>query len=84
MTTATAKKIASSSISRTTAAKPKAIRPQPGPQEKFLASQADIAIYGGAAGGGKSWALLLEPLRHVGKPEFSAVFELLRAQRSMA
>ena len=23
---------------------------------------------------GKSWALLLEPLRHVGKPEFSAVF----------
>ena len=73
MTTATAKKIASSSISRTTAAKPKAIRPQPGPQEKFLASQADIAIYGGAAGGGKSWALLLEPLRHVGKPEFSAV-----------
>ena len=59
MTTATAKKIASSSISRTTAAKPKAIRPQPGPQEKFLASQADIAIYGGAAGGGKSWVFCL-------------------------
>ena len=29
------------------------IRPQPGPQEAFLASPADIAIYGGAAGGGK-------------------------------
>lgn len=28
------------------------IRPQPGPQEAFLMSSADIAIYGGAAGGG--------------------------------
>lgn len=26
------------------------IRPQPGPQEAFLSSPADIAIYGGAAG----------------------------------
>ena len=50
------------------------IRPQPGPQEVFLSTSADIAIYGGAAGGGKSWALLLEPLRHVGNNEFSAVF----------
>ena len=76
MTTATAKKIASSSISRRTddSIAPRCIRPQAGPQERFLASSADIAIYGGAAGGGKSWALLLEPLRHVSKPEFSAVF----------
>lgn len=51
------------------------IRPQAGPQERFLSSSADIAIYGGAAGGGKSWALLLEPLRHVTRNrEFSAVF----------
>lgn len=28
------------------------LRPQQGPQEKFLSSSADIAIYGGAAGGG--------------------------------
>lgn len=41
------------------------IRPQRGPQEQFLASSADIVIYGGAAGGGKSFGLLLEPLRHV-------------------
>ncbi len=27
------------------------IRPQKGPQEKFLATAADICIYGGAAGG---------------------------------
>jgi hypothetical protein len=49
------------------------IRPQPGPQELFLSSAADIAIYGGAAGGGKSYALLLEPLRHIANRQFSAV-----------
>ncbi len=50
------------------------LQPQVGPQEQFLASAADIAIYGGAAGGGKTWALLLEPLRHVDNPNFGAVF----------
>lgn len=40
------------------------IRPQP-KQEKFLSTPADIAIYGGAAGGGKTWSLLMEPLRHI-------------------
>lgn len=50
------------------------LRPQPGPQERFLSTTADIAIYGGGAGGGKTWALLLEPLRHVMNPGFGAVF----------
>jgi hypothetical protein len=49
------------------------IRPQPGPQEQFLSSPADIAVYGGAAGGGKTWALLMEPLRHVHVHGFAAV-----------
>lgn len=49
------------------------IRPQPGPQERFLASSADIAIYGGSAGGGKTYALLMEPTRHLANGEFSAV-----------
>ncbi|TPN26613.1 terminase [Mesorhizobium sp. B2-3-3] len=53
---------------------PTIVRPQSGPQTTFLASPADIAIYGGAAGGGKTWALLMEPLRHVANPAFGAVF----------
>ncbi len=49
------------------------IQPNPGPQEKFLASPADITIFGGAAGGGKTYALLMEPLRHIDNPDFGAV-----------
>lgn len=49
------------------------IRPQHGPQEAFLASPADIAVFGGSAGGGKSFGLLMEPLRHIGNSEFGAV-----------
>ena len=48
------------------------LRPQKGPQEKFLSTTADIAIYGGAAGGGKTYALLLEPLRHMNVDGYSA------------
>lgn len=50
----------------------KIIKPQPGPQELFLSSPADIIIYGGSAGGGKSWSLLLEPLRHITVKGFTA------------
>ena len=48
-------------------------RPQKGPQEFFLTSPADIVIYGGAAGGGKSYALLLEGLRHMENPGYEGV-----------
>ena len=45
------------------------IAAQPGPQTAFLRSGADICIYGGAAGGGKTAGLILEPLRmSVGSP----------------
>ena len=50
------------------------IGPQDGPQTTFLTSPADIAIYGGISGGGKSYALLLEPLYHISKVQgFGAV-----------
>lgn len=49
------------------------IGPQPGPQTMFVGSEADIAIYGGAAGGGKSFGLLLDPLRHYDNPDFGGV-----------
>lgn len=39
------------------------IKPQKGFQEAFLSTPADIAIGGGAAGVGKTWTLLDEPLR---------------------
>jgi len=41
------------------------LRPQPGPQEVFLSTSADVALYGGSAGGGKTFGLLLEPLRSI-------------------
>lgn len=49
------------------------IRPQAGPQEAFLSTSADIAIYGGAAGGGKTFGLLMEPLRNIHVPRFEGV-----------
>ena len=51
------------------------ISAQPGRQTDFLRSPADICIYGGAAGGGKTVGLILEPLRHVRRvANFTAVF----------
>lgn len=49
------------------------IRPQPGPQEAASASAADIVIYGGAAGGGKSWSLIFEAARYIRTPGYSAI-----------
>jgi predicted phage terminase large subunit-like protein len=45
----------------------KVIEAQPGPQTQALSSPADIIIYGGEAGGGKTFELLLDPLRHINR-----------------
>lgn len=49
------------------------LSPQAGPQTQFLSTNADIAIYGGAAGGGKTFGLILEPLRHYNNPQFGGI-----------
>lgn len=49
------------------------IRPQEGPQTVFAATPADIAIFGGAAGPGKSWSLVYDPLRWVDLPDFTGI-----------
>ena len=50
------------------------IRPQEGYQMEFLSTPADIAIGGGAAGVGKTFTLLLDPLRDKDINNFGAVF----------
>lgn len=52
----------------------KIIRGQEGPQEAFLSTPADICIYGGAAGGGKTYGMLLDALHYINVPGFGAVF----------
>ena len=49
------------------------IKPQKGPQEKFIRTTSDIAIYGGSAYGGKTWGLLALPIRHFNNSKFKAV-----------
>lgn len=48
-------------------------RPQEGPQTTFLSSDADIVFYGGAAGGGKTFGLLLDVGRHQDNADFKAL-----------
>lgn len=51
----------------------KRFSPQPGPQTQFLRHSADIVIFGGSAGGGKSYGLLLDCVRYVNNPAYRAV-----------
>lgn len=49
---------------------PRILKPQEGPQTEFMATPAQICVYGGAAGGGKSYGLLLSALRYKNVPGF--------------
>ena len=48
-------------------------KPNHGPQTDFLASSEREVLYGGSAGGGKSYAMLADPLRYMGVPAFAGV-----------
>jgi hypothetical protein len=54
-------------------AETRTIQPQPGYQTKALSSSADIVIGGAAAGVGKTYTLLLDPLRDIKVPGFGGV-----------
>lgn len=45
-------------------------KPNPGPQEEFLSSSEKEVLYGGAAGGGKSFAMIADPIRYFSNPNF--------------
>ncbi|HET7100695.1 MAG TPA: terminase family protein, partial [Terriglobia bacterium] len=59
-------------MARRTKSRPK-VTAQIGPQTQFLDAKSDLVVYGGAAGGGKTFALLLEALRFRKVPGFGAV-----------
>lgn len=48
-------------------------KPNPGPQTEFLAAPEQEVLYGGAAGGGKSYAMLADPLRGMNNPHFKGL-----------
>ena len=48
-------------------------KPNAGPQTEFLAAGEREVLYGGSAGGGKSFAMLADPLRYMGHPAFSGL-----------
>lgn len=49
------------------------IAPNSRPQMEFFASEEDEVLYGGAAGAGKSMALVMDPCRYIQYPRFTGI-----------
>jgi len=47
--------------------------PNPGPQTEFLAASEREVLYGGAAGGGKTYSLIADPMRYFDNPQFNGL-----------
>jgi hypothetical protein len=47
--------------------------PNPGPQTEFLAASEQEVLYGGAAGGGKSFAMVVDPIRYFDNKYFQGL-----------
>jgi predicted phage terminase large subunit-like protein len=56
-------------------------KPNPGPQTRFLSLKCFESLYGGAAGGGKSDALLVDAIRYVGRG-YGANYQALLLRRT--
>ena len=46
--------------------------PNPGPQTEFLSASEREVLYGGAAGGGKTYSLIADPMRYFSHPNLTA------------
>ncbi len=67
-------------------------KPNPGPQTFFLSAPEEEVLYGGAAGGGKSYAMLADPMRYFHNGNFVGLLirrtndelkELIRKSREL-
>ena len=67
-------------------------QPNPGPQTMFLSAPEEEVLYGGAAGGGKSYAMLADPMRYFHNGNFVGLLirrtndelkELIRKSREL-
>lgn len=47
--------------------------PNPGPQTEFLAAAEREVLYGGSAGGGKTFSLIADPMRYFDNPNFNGL-----------
>ena len=57
-------------------AKPEAevvFQPNAGPQTDFLAASEREVLYGGSAGGGKTYGLIADPMRYFNHPQFNGI-----------